>query len=301
MKGKILLIDDDPQLLRSIEKMLTNYGYDITAIDNGRKALELISKEIFSLIIMDIRMPDQDGLELLNTIREMQGCNEQSNVIIITGYASEDAPIKAIKLGAADYLMKPFETVDLLSSIEKSMKLVTLDKEKFAYLKSLKDVNTKLTESNKKMQQVCVQLANSQKIINDQNIILEHKNIALKELLAQISAEKQKIRDDIFREIDREIIPLIKGIKTHKYIKLKRIIVDKINAISTGVVPSLHYKRELLTQRERQVSYLISRGLKSREIAASLGIAKNTVDNIRKNIRKKLGAKKKEYLNTILE
>ncbi|MFH1416585.1 MAG: PAS domain S-box protein [Elusimicrobiota bacterium] len=130
---------------------------------------------------------------------------------------------------------------------------------------------------------------------------INNKNIALKELLEQISSEKQKIRDDICREMEREIIPLIKDIKTKKYNKLKDMIVDKINVISAGVVPSLHYKRELLTKREREISDLIKRGLKSKEIASNLGIAKTTVDNIRKNIRKKLGAKKGEFLNTMLE
>ena len=138
MKEKILVVDDEKILLKTLDRLLSKEGYQVTTTDNSYDALDMVKKEFFDLIILDIRMPGMDGISLLKEIRKIQGDEEKSMVIIITGYASEDVPIKAIKLGADDYIMKPFELDDFLHSVNKNIRLCRLEKEKRRYLEELK-------------------------------------------------------------------------------------------------------------------------------------------------------------------
>jgi len=138
MKEKILVVDDEKILLKTLDRLLSKEGYQVTTIDNSYDALDMVKKEFFDLIILDIRMPGMDGISLLKEIRKIQGDGKKSMVIIITGYASEDVPIKAIKLGADDYIMKPFELDDFLHSVNRNIRLCRLEKEKRRYLEELK-------------------------------------------------------------------------------------------------------------------------------------------------------------------
>jgi len=138
MKEKILVVDDERILLETLGRLLSKEGYQVTTTDNSYDALDMVKKEFFDLIILDIRMPDMDGISLLKEIRKIQTEGEKSMVIIITGYASEDVPIKAIKLGVDDYIMKPFELDDFLYSVNRNIRLCRLEKEKRRYLEKLK-------------------------------------------------------------------------------------------------------------------------------------------------------------------
>jgi len=138
MKEKILVVDDEKILLKTLDRLLSKEGYQVTTTDNSYDALDMVKKEFFDLIILDIRMPGMDGISLLKEIRKIQGDGKKSMVIIITGYASEDVPIKAIKLGADDYIMKPFELDDFLHSVNRNIRLCRLEKEKRRYLEELK-------------------------------------------------------------------------------------------------------------------------------------------------------------------
>ncbi|RLC68897.1 MAG: hypothetical protein DRI52_09425, partial [Chloroflexi bacterium] len=109
MKEKILVVDDEKIILKTLDKLLSKEGYQVTVTDNSYAALAKIKKEFFDLIILDVRMPHMNGISLLQNIRRIQEGKERSMVIIITGYASEDVPIKAIELGVDGYIMKPFE------------------------------------------------------------------------------------------------------------------------------------------------------------------------------------------------
>ena len=78
-----------------------------------------MSEKTPDLVISDIRMPGADGISLIKKIKDTGSKNAQTPVILITGYASEDAPIDAIKLGVKDYILKPFDLDELLTSVRK--------------------------------------------------------------------------------------------------------------------------------------------------------------------------------------
>lgn len=141
-KGKILVVDDEEDLAVSLKAFLESKGYSVVYSTTGTKALELFKSNDFDIVILDIRMPDISGIEVLRKIREIEKEKKTTAcVIMITAYASETAPIEALKLGADDYIMKPFDLNDLLKSIEKNMKIITLQREKEKYLKELEKAN----------------------------------------------------------------------------------------------------------------------------------------------------------------
>ncbi len=144
LRERILIVDDDELLLRSIKMLLWNENYSVASANTGEEALGKIKEEPFDVMVIDIRMPGLDGIEVLKKVKEIYGDDSESQVIIMTGYASEDAPIKAIKYGAVDYIMKPFETADFLHSIKRALELLKLKKEKTEYIKQLEDTNKKL-------------------------------------------------------------------------------------------------------------------------------------------------------------
>jgi DNA-binding NtrC family response regulator len=125
-KMKLLLIDDDLSLNQVLEYQLTKHNFEtVTALD-GKTGLEKFKKTEFDVVVTDIQMPDVNGIEVLKEIRRL---NPDVLVIIITAYGSVDNALEACRLGADDYLTKPFGIEQLLFIIEKSARLRNLQRE----------------------------------------------------------------------------------------------------------------------------------------------------------------------------
>ena len=117
-KTRILLIDDDKIVLRTIEKLLTKEGYELNIAESGQKAIEISNEGFFDLIIADVRMPGVDGIETIRRIRKLQESKSlKSRFMIITGYADPDASHKAVKMGIRQFLFKPFDRNLFLEAI----------------------------------------------------------------------------------------------------------------------------------------------------------------------------------------
>jgi DNA-binding NtrC family response regulator len=102
---KIIVVDDDRNMRVALFEALNRNGYEVTVAENGRMALDLIEKNPPDLVIADIKMPEMDGIELLGRIKAL---DSDLPVIIITGFATVDTAVEAMKLGAFDYILKPF-------------------------------------------------------------------------------------------------------------------------------------------------------------------------------------------------
>lgn len=121
MKKRILVIDDDVLVLKSVENLLAREGYEIERAKDGEEAEAKFRAADFDLVISDIRMPRQDGISVVTHLKQICSSEKKKEVpfIFITGYASEEAPIDAIKLGAKDYLLKPFDLDELVASVKR--------------------------------------------------------------------------------------------------------------------------------------------------------------------------------------
>ncbi|MEE4354804.1 MAG: sigma-54 dependent transcriptional regulator [Desulfatiglans sp.] len=113
---QVLIVDDESVVRNGISRALKNRGMETKPAANGKEALSLLDHFVFDLALVDIRMPVMDGIELL---REMRSKYPQVPVIMITGYPTIDSAVDCIKIGAVDYLVKPFRLDDLETALSK--------------------------------------------------------------------------------------------------------------------------------------------------------------------------------------
>jgi len=115
-KGKALVIDDEQIVLDSVKKILLEGNYDAEVTPSGRQGLEWGMQKDYDVVLTDIRMPDIGGMVVL---RDLKRAKPMLPVVIITGYANVRSAVQAMKLGASDYLEKPFTPDELLKSVDK--------------------------------------------------------------------------------------------------------------------------------------------------------------------------------------
>ncbi len=113
-KKSILLVDDDPQLLRLVRANLESVGYKVFVAMDTRSALEIVDTEVLGLIILDIMLPEMDGYEFCQKIREFSALP----IIMLTARVEDIDKVRGLKLGADDYITKPFNVQELLARIE---------------------------------------------------------------------------------------------------------------------------------------------------------------------------------------
>ncbi len=114
---RVLIVDDEVRLAEAFKEQLTDEGMDVVIVSRAGDALSLIPNEIFDVAVVDIKLPDLDGVELLLRLKQMEPTME---VIMLTGYASVNTAIQSMKLGAYDYLTKPCKFPELASVILKA-------------------------------------------------------------------------------------------------------------------------------------------------------------------------------------
>jgi DNA-binding NtrC family response regulator len=117
-KSKILIIDDDEAILDSCTQVLEKSGYDVKGAGDGHEGIALFKKESFDAVLLDLKLPGLDGIEILGNIKEE---NPLTPVIIFTGYASVESAVEAMKHGAFDYMAKPFTPKQLRVIIKKAL------------------------------------------------------------------------------------------------------------------------------------------------------------------------------------
>jgi DNA-binding NtrC family response regulator len=114
----ILVIDDEEIVRISCERSLDAEGFEVKTAGSGREGIALLEQESFALVLLDIKMPDMDGIEVLNKIKSTW---PETKVIMITGYSSVDTAVKTLRLGALNYLEKPFTPDSLIAMIKEAL------------------------------------------------------------------------------------------------------------------------------------------------------------------------------------
>jgi len=125
-RSAILLIDDDQSLRRVIEFTLAEQGYGVRTASTGEEGLALFERERFDAVITDITMPGMSGIEVL---KKVQTANPSLPVIVITAYGTVENAVEAMKLGAFDYITKPFNRDELRITLERALRLRKLERE----------------------------------------------------------------------------------------------------------------------------------------------------------------------------
>jgi two-component system response regulator PilR (NtrC family) len=136
LEDKILVADDEQSMREFLDIMLKKEGYKVSLASNGEEVLKLIDKDLFDLILLDIRMPRLDGIGVLKKIKT---ASPETVVIMITAYASADTAIKAMKEGAYDYITKPFKVDEIKLIIKNALEKKNLQKENLLLKQVVRD------------------------------------------------------------------------------------------------------------------------------------------------------------------
>ncbi len=156
-KPSILVVDDESTFRSAVVDLLEDVGYACIGADSGEAALALLETQRYDIVFTDLRMPGIDGLTLL---REIKKKDASITVVLITSHSSVDSTIKALRLGAYDYLIKPLEDIELiLAIINRISDKLSLEAEKKKLLEDLQEKNRALDESRKKIIQYSLDIS----------------------------------------------------------------------------------------------------------------------------------------------
>ena len=127
----VLIIDDDPLIRKTLSTHLSKTGFEVSLAENGEDGLARMAEADPELVLLDIRLPDIDGLEVLRRIR--QGPRRRASVVVMTAYDDMKTTVEAVKLGAFEYLVKPLDFLELDLTVTKVFQVKKLE-EKVDYL-----------------------------------------------------------------------------------------------------------------------------------------------------------------------
>jgi DNA-binding response OmpR family regulator len=138
MKSNILIVDDEPVARQSLTDILKLEGHSVTAAPNGQAAVEYVRTHPVDLMIVDLRMPGMDGLEVVQVVNQV---SPETEVILLTAFGSTESAIQALRLRIHDYLLKPASPAQIISTVKKGLA------RRFARTKSSSPANVDVDES----------------------------------------------------------------------------------------------------------------------------------------------------------
>lgn len=263
--ARVLVVDDDTDVCDFLGQMIPRLGVRVETTSNPLEVLELVQDTFFNVILLDIKMPGKSGMELLPEITEV---SPDTKIIFISGFADKDSAISALRLGAFDFLEKPFDHNLLSHSINRA----------------LETQKTELAYRNEKIK------------FQDASRRLMENNAALSTLASNIERERNHVEANIEKTIKLSILPFIEGtLKREDLSRNHQRDLELLRNLVTDLTLMLNVRQTLsttLTPTEFRMAILIGGKLKTNEIAAHLNISSETVKSHRKNIRKKLGINK---------
>lgn len=241
-KPRILVIDDEQGIREGSKRALSALGYEVDTAENGEQGLELVQKTVYDLVLLDVMMPGISGIDLIEKIHEVDA---DTVCIIITGYATVEMAVRAIKQGAYDFLTKPFTVDDLRLVVEQGLerRRLTLETKRLQFIeleaKRLEEEKARLEELDRaKMQFIRLVTHELQapiaaihtyvKLILEGYVPQEKINETLEKCLARAEEQMAMIKDllelgrvqiveqkaaetDIFP--DKELYEVVEGLK----------------------------------------------------------------------------------------
>jgi diguanylate cyclase (GGDEF)-like protein len=192
-KTRVLVADDEESIRGSLSMLLEEEGYDVTAVPSAEEALERFVRDPFPLVITDIRMGGMNGIDLLKEVRKLR---PETEVIIITSYASLETAVLALRSGAYDYLIKPFEELDLVvAAVARALEKSRLVREKMALVDALAWKNDELQRVNR----ILAELANRDGLTGLNNHRYFHEALARELFLA---VRHNRVFSLLFADVD---------------------------------------------------------------------------------------------------
>ncbi len=202
--AKILLVDDEPSILSVLSTLLKAEKYDVTAALGGEKAKQVLEEQTFDLMLSDIRMAPVNGMDLLKLAHEQY---PQMSVIMLTAYGSVETAIEALKLGAFDYVTKPFKVDELLITVQRALEYkqaISENQDLKARLETRYHLESIVAESSA-MKNVCEMI--KRVAPTDTTILIYGESGTGKELVAKALHQYSRRKDKPFVAVNCAALP----------------------------------------------------------------------------------------------
>jgi signal transduction histidine kinase len=216
--AKLLIVDDEKVAMTNLEHVMKKEGYEVIGTESGQDALQLLNEHQFDVVLTDLKMEKVDGMQILNKCRELY---PDSEVIMITGHATLESAIQAMKQGAFYYIAKPFKLDEVRKVVREAVEKVKLKKENIALLDTKSSLEKAVEEAVGKLYEKQAQLIAYEKLailgtfaagvaheINNPLAIINEKAGLMKDILEMSGDVKNKTRflnllDAIFESVNR--------------------------------------------------------------------------------------------------
>jgi DNA-binding NtrC family response regulator len=194
-KGRILIVEDERDMLFGLQKILSKQGHNVEIAETGSTGVEKVEKSFFDIVITDLKMPGVDGIELLRKVKEAYS---DTMVIVITGYGTVESAVEAMKLGAYDYITKPFDAEHIKMVVRKALRQISLTIENKYLKQKIKEAKDfqNIIGKSRKMQSV-FKIADQVSCTNTTVLILGESGTG-KELLARYIHYNSPRKDKVF-------------------------------------------------------------------------------------------------------
>ncbi|HPX49758.1 MAG: response regulator [Bacteriovoracaceae bacterium] len=189
---KVLVIDDDEGDCCLVEDILSEEGFHVVKAVGGEMGIRILSEEEFPVVITDLRMPDVDGLAVIDFVRKRR---MESLIVVITGFASVNSVIEALRLGAYDYILKPFGADLLKFTVQRAFDYIALrdEKDRLKFFEVVTQLAS--TTAHEVFQPLTVLMGETKGILRTSD------DASVREMAEHILEEARKIRD-IIRKMD---------------------------------------------------------------------------------------------------
>ncbi len=302
---RILIVDDEADIALILKLQLEDAGYGTTRAKDGFEALKLLGQDDYSLVLLDIKMPRMDGIQVLDKIQDIRAGQA---VIMMTAHGSEDIAVETMKKGALDYIAKPFSTEDLLKKVERTLELNRTRQEN-------KKLQLQLDEERKKMEAILQGMADLLIAVDiDGKIITMNRKAELLLGASSESCQGMPVESFLRADIPQRELPCIVVLRTSAPCldvtyqldagQAKLPVMSSATPLFNGkgnLIGSVEIIRDISTlkaleqEREDFVSML------THDLKTPLTAVVGAIDLVREGRLGKINAEQKDYLESAME
>ncbi|MCG8310280.1 MAG: response regulator [Cytophagales bacterium] len=292
----ILVVDDDAAIRKLIGKILHRQGFSYANAASVSEAKKLLAAKSFALLLNDICMPGESGLDLVAHVKSYY---KDTSVIIVTTLTDMGIARRLLEMDIYEYIVKPVKRSQLVISVANALRRRELELKEKACKKNLEQ---KVLDLTNRLQKTVDRLSVREKE-------LEELNSALQVLLKKRENDRSSIEENVMSNVQKLILPSVQRMKANarqseRFQLDLRLIESGLNELVSPFAKNIASNYFKLTPNEVKVAALIKQGMRTKEIARNLNLSVNTIMTHRYNIRSKLGIKNKNqnlqvYLNNL--
>jgi DNA-binding NarL/FixJ family response regulator len=296
----ILIVDDEDPVRVLLRRILEDTGHLILLAANASQARQQLKEQDIALILCDVMMPGESGLDLLHFVKRKY---PDTGVVMVTAVADTQTARTILDLGVYGYIVKPFDGSQIIITVENALRRRELERRDRLNREGLERI---VRERTAELEGKNRQLTAKEIELRDRAEELKEFNSALRILLKKREEDKKDLEENLLSQTRDIALPYLEKLKhsglTTEQQSLVRVLESSLNELTSPMAKALSSRALDLTPTELQVADLIKHGKRTKEIAQMLHLSTNTIVSHRYNIRTKLGLKRKKVnLRTYLQ